>query len=108
LAVSVLRVLDLERNVLHAVSVRVRVPRDLVVGTERARDDEPRVSLLQDVGGTIPDARLGTRIRDRLEAERALIVIGRLLRVADPELDVVPPEQRHEVLAHASDSRASR
>ena len=100
LAVGVRRVGDLEGRVLDPVAVGVGVPGDLVVGAERAREDEADVPLLEDVGSAVAEAGLGPRVGDRAEAEGALVEVRGLLRVPHPQLDVIPAEQRHEVLAH--------
>ena len=44
----------------------------------------------------------GPGVRGAREAERVLVEVRGLLRVADPELDVVPAEQRHEVVGHGA------
>ena len=90
-----------ERDVAHAVAVARVVLRDLVLLAERARDDEADVALLEHVGGAVADSRLGAGVRRPREAHRLLVEVRSLLCVADPELDVVPAEQRHEVFGHA-------
>src|SRR5207302_7934708 len=93
------------RDVLHAVAVPHAVTRDLVVLAQRARDDEPDAALLEDIRRAVADARLRTCVRRAREAERALVEVRSLLRVSDPELEMIPPEQGHEVLRHAGNSR---
>ncbi|MDF2754385.1 MAG: hypothetical protein K0S82_2768 [Gaiellaceae bacterium] len=102
LAVRLLRARDLQPDRLGAVPVPAGELGDLVLGAEAARQDEADVALLEHVGRTVADARLGARVRGAGEPERLLVVVGRLLGVADPELDVVPALQRHEV-RHVSD-----
>jgi hypothetical protein len=102
LAVRLAGILHLEGRILHAVAVDVRVPRDLVFGTERARDHQADRPLLEDVRCPVADARLRPGVRNRLEAERLLVEVGALLRVPDPQLDVIPALEGHEVLAHES------
>ena len=91
LPVGLGRVGHAEGDVLDAVAVHVCVPRDLVVGPESARDDEARVALLEDVGRAVAHPRLGACVRGRVEAERALVEVGRLLGVPHPELEVSQP-----------------
>src|SRR5947209_3328462 len=71
---------------------------------KRARDDEADVALLEYVARTVAHTRLRPRIGDAAEPECLLVVVGGLLRVPHPELDVIPPVERHEVFAHAVDS----
>jgi hypothetical protein len=78
------------------------VARDRVVLADRARDDQADLALLEDVRGAVAHARLRPGVGGAREAERVLVEVGRLLGVADPELDVVPAEQRHEVVGHAA------
>ena len=57
----------------------------------------------EDVGGAVADARLRARVGMPREAERVLEVVRGLLRVPDPELDVVPALERHRVVrGHAA------
>ena len=84
----------------------VRVVADLVAGMERARDDEPDLVLLEHVARAIPHACLRPRVRGAVEAERVLVVERRLLRVAHPQLDVIPAVEGHEVFSHQRDSTA--
>ena len=70
-------------------------------------DDEANVVLLEDVARAVAHARLGACVRRAAEAERVLVVVRGLLRVPDPELDVVPPVEGHEVFGHVDDSRAA-
>jgi hypothetical protein len=100
MAIGVLGVRDPDRDVLDAVAVQALVARDLVVAAKRAREDEADVPLLDDVGRAVADARLGARVRGLAKAEAALVEVRRLLRVAHPELEVVPVDKRHEVLLH--------
>src|SRR5205085_9639369 len=86
-----------ERDVLHPVAVPADMTRDLVILAERAREDETDVALLEHVRGPVADARLRARVGRRREAEPALVEVRRLLRVPDPELDVIPAGKRHEV-----------
>src|SRR4029450_9248267 len=69
--------------------------------------DERDVSLLEDVRGAVAHAGLRPRVRRARESERALVEVCRLLRVADPQLDALPPSPPHEVGgAHTPDLRA--
>ena len=92
LAVGVGGVCDLEGDVLDAVPVGVGVACDLVVGPKRAREDEADVPLLEEVRSAVAKAGLGPRVGGRPEAEGALVEVGGLLRVPNPQLDVVPAE----------------
>ena len=67
---------------------------------QRARDDEPDLVLLEHVARAVAHAGLRPRVRGAVEAERVLVVERRLLRVADPQLDVIPAVERHEVFSH--------
>ena len=100
LAVGLRRVGHGERDVADAVAVLRVVLRDLVLLAQRARDDEADVSLLEHVGGAVAHSRLGPGVRGPREAHRVLVEVRSLLCVADPELDVIPAEQRHEVFGH--------
>src|SRR6185437_504935 len=55
----------------------------------------------------VADTGLRAGIGGAREAHTVLVEVRRLLRVADPELDVVPAEQRHEVFGHRTDSSAA-
>ena len=103
LAVRLGRVGNGERDVLHAVAVARVVLRDVALLADGGRHDEPDVALLEHVRGAVAHARLRPCVRGAREAERVLVEVGRLLRVADPELDVVPAAERHEVFGHAGD-----
>ena len=56
------------------------------------------MALLEHVGRTVANARLRPRVGHRREAERVLVEVRRLLGVADPELDVIPALDRHEIV----------
>src|SRR5437763_4427527 len=100
LAVGLRRVGHSEGDVADAVAVSRMVLRDLVFLPQRPRNDETHFPLLEHVGRAVADSRLGAGIRRPGEAHGVLVEVRRLLRVADPELDVIPPEQRHEVFGH--------
>jgi hypothetical protein len=55
------------------------------------------LALLEHVGGPIPHTGLGAGVRNPFEAEGVLVPVGRLLGVADPQFEVVPPVEGHEV-----------
>ena len=101
LAIRLRRVGHGERDVLDAVAVLREVARDLVLLAQRARDDEADLALLEDVRGAVAHSRLRPRVRRAREAHRVLVEVGGLLRVPDPELEVVPGVERHEVFGHA-------
>ena len=91
------RVGDGQGDVLDAVAVLEHMLRDLVVAVESGGEDEADVALLDHVGRAVADAGLGPRVRGQVEAERVLVEVGGLLGVADPELEVIPALDRHEV-----------
>ncbi len=97
LTVGVGGIRNLQGDVLRRVAMLGGEAADVAVGTNSAREHEPDLALLEHVGGPIPDTRLGAGVRDPLEAEGVLVPVGRLLGVADPQLEVVPPVQGHEV-----------
>ena len=104
LAIGVGRIGDGERDVAHAVSLRRRPLADLAVRAQTAREDEADIALLEDVGGAVAHARLGPCIRGAGEAVRRLVEERGLLRVPDPDLEVVPTVDRHEIVfAHTPD-----
>ena len=96
-AIGVVGARHLQRDVAGAVAVTARELRHLAIGAQAARQDEADVALLDDVGGAVADARLRPRIGRTREPERVLVEVRRLLRVPDPELDVIPSQERHEV-----------
>ena len=98
LAVCLGRVGNGQRDVADAVAVARVVTGDLVVLAKRRRQDEADLALLEHVGGPVAEPGLGPCVGRAREAEDALVEVRRLLCVPDPELEVVPTEQRHEVL----------
>src|SRR5258708_33565251 len=68
-----------------------------VVGQWR-REHEADLSLRHQKAGLVPNSSLGPAIANDLEAERGLIVMRRLLRVPDVELDVVGSVDREGVV----------
>src|SRR5262245_6881674 len=100
--VRLLGVRDAHRDVANAVAVLRGEARDLVVVAQRTRQDEADLALTEDVGRPIAHARLGSRVRVARKAEGVLEVVRGLLRVPDPELDVVPALERHRILRHAA------
>ena len=97
LSVGLRRVRDHERDVLHPVAVAGVVPGDLVILAERGREDKPDLALLEDIGGAVADAGLRPCVGRPGEPEGVLVEVRGLLRVADPQLDVIPPVERHEI-----------
>ena len=87
-----------EGDVLHAVSVLRHVLRDLALVAERGGEDEADVVLHHHEAGPIANARLEARVGHRREAPERAVVVRRLLRVADPELNVVDALERQEIL----------
>ena len=109
LTVGVSRVRNLQGDVLRRIAVLGRETADVAVGTNAAREHEANVALLQHIRRAIANARLGAGVRDPLEAERVLVPVGRLLGVADPKLEVIPPLEWHEIaLYHGRDVTAAR
>src|SRR5438874_13787369 len=82
LAVGLRRVGHGERDVADAVAVARVVLRDLVLLTERARDDEADVTLLEHVGRAVAHSRLGSGICRPREPHRLLVEVRSLLCVA--------------------------
>ncbi len=97
LPIGLSRVGNGQSGVLHAVAVRAGEARDLAVAAQAARQDETDVALLQQIGGPVADTCLGSGVGRLRKAERSLVVVGGLLRVADVQLEVVPAVDRHEV-----------
>src|SRR5687768_9318693 len=71
---------------------------DLAARRQRSREDEADLPLLENVAHPIAGSGLRSAIRDELESERSAIVVRRLLRVPDEELDVVGPVYRKNIL----------
>ena len=93
-------------DVLDAVAVACTRARNLVSGMQRTGDDKADLPLLQDVARPVADACLRPGVGGASEPECLLVVEGCLLGVPDPELDVIPAVERHEVLAHERESTA--
>ena len=64
------------------------------------RQHEAGLALLQGVGRGVAPAGFEARVRELGEAERLPVVVGRLLRVAHPELDVVDALQPERIVCH--------
>ena len=79
----------LKRDDADAVAVLAHVLGDRMVRTQRGREHQPDVALLQHVGGRVAIPGLETAIGRRGEAEGRRVKGGRLLGVADVELEVV-------------------
>src|SRR4051794_30081563 len=69
LPVRLAGVRDAQRDVLHTVAVETREVADLMAASERARDDEANVVLLEDVARTVANARLRPGVCGAPEAE---------------------------------------
>ena len=94
----------LQRDVLGRIAVLRGEADDRAVGAKAAREHEPDLALLENVRGAVADTRLRPRVGDAVEAERVLVPEGRLLGVPDPELDVIPAVEGHEVrVCHGPD-----
>jgi hypothetical protein len=93
---------DREGDDLHAVAVLALVDGDRRVRVQRAGEHEADAALLEDVRDAVARAGLEAGVGDLAEAEGVDVVVGRLERVADVQLDVVDPVQRHEVLLGAA------
>src|SRR4029453_13973992 len=80
-------------DVADPVAVAGDVVGDLGAGPQGAGQDQPDRPLPEDPGGAVAQAGLGPGVGDRGEAEPGAVEVGRLLGVADPQLDVVDAEQ---------------
>src|SRR5512133_1350697 len=80
-------------DVADPVAVAGDVLGDLGPGPQRAGQHQPDRPLPEDPGGLVTQAGLGAGVGDRGEAEPGAVEVGRLLGVADPQLDVVDAEQ---------------
>ena len=67
------------------------------VGPDRGGQHEADLVLLQEVAGPVPDPGFGPPVADQLKAERGAVVQAGLLRVANPELDVIRAVDREGV-----------
>src|SRR5437867_2071512 len=67
-----------KRDVLDPVAVSARETRDIAVGAQPAREDEPDVVLVENVRRAIPHTGLGAGIRRLREPERVLVEVGGL------------------------------
>src|SRR5918999_1283559 len=65
---------------------------------KRAGQDQPDRPLPEHPGGAVTQAGLGAGVGDRGVAEPGAVEMGRLLGVADPQLDMVDAEQGEGVL----------
>src|SRR2546430_8464137 len=72
LPVRLPRVRNTKRDVLDAVAVDARELADRGISAETARDDDPDVSLLEEIRGPVPHACLGAGVRGPAEAESVL------------------------------------
>src|SRR4029453_11540470 len=95
--VRLLRVRNRQRDVSHTVAVPAREGGDLVVVGQRTRQHEAYVALAEDVRGPGAHAGLRARVPVPREAEGVLEVVRGLSCVPNPQLDVVPPVERHRV-----------
>ena len=86
-----------ERDVLDAVTVAAAVPRDVVVLAQRRRQHEADASLLEHVRGSVAYPGLRACVGSAGESQCLLVEVRGLLGVADPQLDVVPPVEWHEI-----------
>ena len=93
---------DAQGDVLHPVAVKEGVATDRRAAADRTRDHETNLVLLEHVTGAVAHARLRPRVRRPAKTERVLVVVGGLLRVSHPELDVVPAVEGHEVVSHVT------
>jgi hypothetical protein len=79
------------------------VPPDVLaremIGIERRGDDEAHLLLRQHIRGKLPVAGLQPRIRELREPKRLAVEKRRLLRVPDPELDMVDALQPQRIPA---------
>src|SRR5215207_3983875 len=98
LPVCLTRARYLERDAPGAVSVPARELRDFTVHAHPAREHEANVALLEHVRRAVADAGLRPGVRGSREAEGVLVEVRGLLGVADPELEMIPALERHEIV----------
>ena len=98
LRVRVARVVHPEREVAHAVAVAADVIGDRTVRTDRRRQHEPNLVLLEEVARAVANSGLRPAVRDEVEPERGAIEHRALLGVADVELDVVGAVDRKRIV----------
>src|SRR3954470_12079291 len=97
LPIGVGRIRDGQRRVLDTVAMGAGEAGDLAVRAETARQDEADVGLLDDVGRAVANTGFRPRVRGSRETECVLVEEGGLLGIADVQLEVIPPVDRHEV-----------
>ena len=103
LFVRVTRIVHPERDVMDAVAMSPHVLRDVAVGPERGGEHEADLLLNEQVAGAAAHARFRALVAGQLIAERALIIVRRLLRVSDVELDVVRTVDRKGIMRLGAD-----
>ena len=99
------RVLDVvarQCNCFDAVAVKGAVAIDLAVGRVGAGEHETGGALCHYVARPLAVAGLQAALGDRLEAERLVVKVGRLLGVADVELNVVVALDGQEISGHVN------
>ena len=87
------RIVHPQGHDLYAVAVAAHVLRNFRVRQQRCCQHEPDFALLEHVGGPVAQAGFGAGVGHEVVAERGLIIVGRLLGVADVELNKVGAEQ---------------
>ena len=94
-------IVHLKDDVADAVAVLPEVIRGGMIGRQRRRQDEARPALLERVRGVGAASRFESAVGNLREAEGVTVEERRLLRIPDPELDVVDLSQLERVLLHA-------
>ena len=79
-----------------------------VIGTQRRREYESDIALLEQIGGRVSGTGLETAICGPVETEARLVEHGGLPGVADEELEMVDPFNRTEVGHNATIFAAKR
>src|SRR5688500_10663101 len=82
---------DGECHVVDTVAMLLHVLGDGAVGSQRSREHEPDIALLDAPRHVVPGAGLESSVSDWGETERAIELRG-LLRVADEEMNVIDAE----------------
>ena len=99
---------DPEGHVLHPIPVLAHVFGDHPLRAHRPGEHVAGLALFDHPRGAVAQLRLWTGVRGDVEAERLRVVEGGLSRVAHVVLDMVDPDERHEVLVRVRGGPARR